>query len=155
MTKLKKSGVSVMEYRIMKEADISKVVPLYMNYYNEHEDGAWTEETTTKRVHQVLGREDSYCLILENEGMVLAFAMGYFEQYDDCIAYDLVEIVVSADKQNTGIGTAFMQELEKRVKAKGAMLVQLQAVNDGFHEHFFGKLGYKTANNLVLKSKIL
>lgn len=144
-----------MKYRIMEESDIRKVVPLYMKYYNENEDGTWTEKTTTNRIHQVLTREDSYGLILESGDEIVAFAMGYFEQYDDCFTYDLVEIVVSGELQNAGIGTAFMMELEKRVKEKGAMLVQLQAVNDGLHEHFYGKLGYKTANNLVLKSKML
>ncbi len=90
------------------------------------------------------------------EGDTLAaFAMGYFEQYDDCFAYDLVEIVVAADRQNCGIGTALMRELEARVKEMGAMLVQLQAVNDERHEYFYGKLGYKDAKNLVLKTKML
>ena len=144
-----------MRYRLMEETDICKVVPLYIEYYNNHEDGAWTFENTSRRIHQVLTREDSYCVILEEDDNVIAFAMGYFEQYDDCFAYDLVEIVVSSEKQNCGIGTDFMVELEKRVKAEGAVLIQLQAVNDGLHEHFYGKLGYKNANNLVLKTKML
>ena len=144
-----------MRYRMMEESDIAKVVPLYIEYYNNHEDGEWTVENTSKRIHQVLSREDAYCVILEDEDQIIAFAMGYFEQYDDCFAYDLVEIVVSSERQNCGIGTEFMVELEKRVKAEGAMLIQLQAVNDGLHEHFYGKLGYQNARNLVLKTKML
>lgn len=144
-----------MQYRIMTEDDVQKIVPLYIEYYNNNEDGDWTQETTYKRIHQVLSHEDSYCLILENNETVLGFAMGYFEQYDDCFAYDLVEIVVSTKLQNQGIGTQFMNELEKQVKEKGAMLIQLQAVNDDHHNHFYGKLGYKDAKNLILKTKIL
>ena len=144
-----------MEYRIMELHDLPQAVRLYIDYYNTHEDGAWTEATTTKRIRQVLTREDSYCLVLEDHGELIAFAMGYFEQYDDCFAYDLVEIVVTAQRQNQGIGSAFMAELERRVKEAGAMLIQLQAVNDDHHEHFYGKLGYKTPRNLVLKTKML
>lgn len=144
-----------MTYRLMEVTDIEKIVPLYIEYYNKHEDGEWTEQTTYKRVHQVFSREDSYCMILENDKEIIAFAMGYFEQYDDCFAYDLIEIVVAANYQKQGIGTEFMKELEVRVKDKGAMLIQLSAVNDKFHEHFYGKLGYKTATNLVLKTKLL
>lgn len=144
-----------MHYRKMTVDEIQKVVPLYIEYYNNCEDGEWTIETTYKRIHQVLSREDSYCLILEDDEVTLGFAMGYFEQYDDCFAYDLVEIVVSAKLQNQGIGTQFMNELEKRVKDKGAMLIQLQAVNDAHHNHFYGKLGYKNATNLTLKTKML
>lgn len=144
-----------MLYRMMEESDIAKVVVLYIQYYNGKEDGEWTEQTTYKRIHQVFSREDSYCMVLEQDEAIIAFAMGYFEQYDDGFAYDLIEIVVAAAYQKKGIGTAFMQELEARVKAKGAMLIQLQAVNDGFHEHFYGKLGYHNASNLVLKTKVL
>lgn len=144
-----------MQYRIMTEDDIQNVVPLYIEYYNNKEKGEWTTETTYKRIHQVWSREDSYCLISEEDKSVIGFAMGYFEQYDDCFAYDLVEIVVSTKLQNRGIGTKLMNELEKLVKEKGAMLIQLQAVNDDYHNHFYGKLGYKDATNLTLKTKIL
>ena len=144
-----------MKYRRMEEADIAVAAQLYVDYYNNHEDGEWTEETARKRIHQVWSREDSYCLLLEQEGRLIALAFGYMEQYDDCFAYDLVEIVVAAEYQNQGIGTAFMQELEARVKEQGAMLIQLDAVNDEFHEHFYGKLGYGTAKNFVLKTKML
>lgn len=144
-----------MKYRRMEEADIAVAAQMYVDYYNKNEDGEWTVETATKRIHQVWSREDSYCLLLEQEGRLIAFAFGYMEQYDDCFAYDLVEIVVAAEHQKKGIGTAFMKELEARVKAQGAMLIQLEAVNDAFHEHFYGKLGYGNATNFVLKTKVL
>ncbi len=144
-----------MQFRELTAADLPAAARLYIDYYNKCESGAWTEETTVRRIHQVLTRMDSFCLVCEDGSELLAFAMGYFEQYDDCFAYDLVEIVVAADRQNCGIGTALMRELEARVKEKGAMLVQLQAVNDEHHAYFYGKLGYKDAKNLVLKTKML
>ncbi len=141
--------------RKMSEEDINNVVPLYIEYYNNNEDAEWTTETTYKRIHQVWSREDSYCLIWENKNGIVAFAIGYFEQYDDCFAYDLVEIVVTTQLQNKGYGSIFMKQLEECVKKEGAMLIQLQSVNDDLHNHFYGKLDYKDASNLVLKTKIL
>ncbi len=144
-----------MGYRKMEERDLQQLIPLYMAWYNEREGGQWTYQTTYRRIHQVLSREDSYCLLLEEEEKPLAFAMGYFEQFDDGFVYDLVEIVVAAEYQNQGLGTAFMQELEARVKAEGAIVMILEAVNDAFHDHFYGKLGFQNANNLVIKTKTL
>lgn len=144
-----------MNYRIMKEADLPSAVRLYMDYYNTHEDGEWTKETTCKRIHQVWSREDSYCLVLENGGTMIGFAMGYMEQYDDLVAYDLVEIVVEKAYQGRGVGTEFLLELERQVKEWGASMVQLQSVHDEMHSHFYDKLGYRDARNLVLKSKFL
>ena len=144
-----------MQYRIMTEADIHRTIPLYIEHYNTYEDGTWTEETTYKRIHQVWSREDSLCLILEGEKEIIGFAMGYFEQYDDLKAYDLVELVISHNWQNQGIGTDFMLELERKVKELGGAMIQLQSVNDIMHNQFYGKLGYQDCNNLVLKSKFL
>ncbi len=141
--------------RKMNREDLDRVIPLYIEYYNGKEGGAWTEETTRRRIRQVLTREDSYCLVMEDAGTLLAFAMGYFEQFDDGFVYNLVEIVVAAGWQNRGLGTRLMRELEQRVKAEGAIVMLLDAVNDEFHEHFYGKLGFATATNLVIKTKVL
>ena len=34
------------EFRRMTEEDIEKIVPLYIEYYNNNEDAEWTTETT-------------------------------------------------------------------------------------------------------------
>ena len=88
-------------------------------------------------------------------GEALGFAMGNMEQYDGCAAYDLIEIVIAHAHQRKGLGTAFLRELEKRVKKMGAALVQLSAVNDRMHEVFYGKLQYKDADSLKIKTKWL
>lgn len=142
-----------MLYREMKETDIEKVISLYMEYYNNHEDGEWTYQTTYKRIHQVYSREDSLCIVCEKNHEIIGFVMGFFEQFDDIKAYDLVEIVIAYEYQNQGYGTEFMMEIEKIVKSNGGAMIQLQAVNDDMHERFYDKLMYKNCNNLVLKSK--
>lgn len=141
-------------YKIMEEADIERVIPFYIEYYNADGDN-WTEETVRRRIWQVLGSPDSYCLMAEHEGKAIGFAMGRFEQFWDLAAYDLVEIILARKYQGKGLGTAFMLELERRVKELGAAMVQLEAVNDEFHRHFYGKLGYYDSNNLSLKGKFL
>lgn len=141
--------------RMMAESDIERVIPLYMEHYNTYDEGQWTFVTTYKRIHQVWSREDSLCMILEWGSEVIGFVMGYFEQYDDIAAYDLVEIVIKHEHQSKGIGTAFMELVEARVKELGGAMIQLQAVNDEMHERFYGKLGYRNCSNLVLKSKWL
>lgn len=125
--------------RMMAESDIERVIPLYMEHYNTYDEGQWTFVTTYKRIHQVWSREDSLCMILEWGGEVIGFVMGYFEQYDDIAAYDLVEIVIKHEHQGKGIGTAFMELVEARVKELGGAMIQLQAVNDEMHERFYGK----------------
>ena len=144
-----------MTCRIMAEADIDRVVPLYIGHYNSYEGGTWTQETTYKRIHQVWSREDSLCMILEQGEEVLGFAMGSFEQYDDIQAYDLIEIVIAHAYQGQGIGTHFMGLIEAKVRQLGGAMIQLQAVNDDMHNNFYGRLGYQDCNTLIPKSKWL
>ena len=144
-----------MTCRSMRESDIDRAVPLYIEHYNGYEGGEWTTETTYKRIHQVWSREDSLCLILEQDGEMIGFAMGYFEQYDDIQAYDLTEIVVGHEYQGRGIGTWFMGLIEEKVRGAGGAMIQLLAVNDAMHDRFYGKLDYKNCTNLILKSKWL
>ena len=142
-----------MNIREMTVSDINAVLPLYISYYNEQENGCWTEETAGKRVRQVLGMEGSFSLILEENGSTLGFAMGYFKQYDDIVGYTLEEIVIAYKYQNRGIGSALLRELERAVKEKGAACIELQAVNDEHHERYYGKAGYRNAKNFVMKVK--
>ena len=144
-----------MTCRMMAESDIDLVVPLYIEHFNTYEGGEWTQKTTYKRIHQVWSRENSLCMILEQDSEVIGFVMGYFEQYDDIQAYDLVEIVIAHQHQGKGIGTQFMGLIEAKVKELGGAMIQLEAVNDDMHNSFYGKLNYQNCTNLVLKSKWL
>ena len=81
--------------------------------------------------------------------------MGRMETFFDLTAYNLAEIVVASAYQNKGVGTQMMAELERRVKQMGVATLQLSAINDEMHEHFYGKLGYKDATNFKHKFKFL
>ncbi len=143
-----------MQIEEMRLVDIDLVLPLYTDYYNNQEDGCWTEVTAGKRIRQVLTIEDSYALIMRDDaGVVCGFAMGYFKQYDDIVGYTLEEIIIAAGEQNKGLGSQLMAELEWRVKAAGASCIELQAVKDEMHERFYGKAGFKDAKNFVMKVK--
>lgn len=144
----------VLTYRQMQKDDIARLTPLFLEYWNGTGD-QWTPELVYRRIWQVLGAPDSYCLIAEHGAQIVAFAIGRMETFSDLTAYDLIEIVVATEFQGRGIGTCLMTELERQVKAQGAAMMQLQSVNDAQHEHFYGKLGYGDAINLKLKTKFL
>lgn len=141
-------------YRKMEKEDILSVIPLFIEYWNGTGD-AWTPPLVQRRIWQVLGAPDSYCLLALDGETPVGFAMGRFETFYDLTAYNLVEIIIASAYQNSGIGTQMMAQLEQQVQSLGAAMVQLESVNDSFHEHFYGKLGYGDATNLKLKFKFL
>lgn len=141
--------------RSMEERDLPELISLYLRHYNDFEGGCWTQETAARRILQVLTRMDSLCHCLEEKGELVGFALGYLEQFDDIAAYDLVEIVIRHEDQGRGLGSAFMKLLEEEAKTAGAPLIQLQAVSDDMHRHFYGKLGYTPTNSFISMGKWL
>ena len=143
-----------MQIDVMNINDIDLVVPLYIDYYNNHEDSCWTETTAKKRIMQVLKIDDSFSLIMRDDNAVVCgFVMGYFKQYDDIIGYTLEEIIISYDYQNKGLGSLLLSTLENTVKEAGVSCIELQAVRDEMHEKYYGKAGYSDAKNFVMKVK--
>ena len=143
-----------MKIAAMTTEDIRSVLPIYINYYNKHEGGCWTEETAQRRISQVVTINDSYSLIMrDDEDNAVGFAMGYFKQYDDIVGYTLEEIIIAYEHQHKGLGTLLFNELENRVREKGAACVELQAVKYDLHEQYYGKAGYRDAVNFVMKVK--
>lgn len=143
-----------MQIQIMTLQDIDLVIPMYLDYYNHHEGGCWTEVTAKRRIRQVLGMDDAYCLMMKAEnGEVCGFVMGYFKQYDDIVGYTLEEILIAHKYQGKGLGSTLLAELETSVQNMGASCVELQAVKDEMHERYYGKAGYRDAKNFVMKVK--
>lgn len=144
------------DLEIMKLEDIEEIIPFYISYYNNSDGDEWTHDLAYKRIHQVFTTEDSLCLIAKLNSSIVGFLMGYIETFDDLQAYDLAEILVSLDKQGSGIGTQLMLDLERRLKELNVKMIQLDSENDSMHKHFYNnKLGYKKAKNLIKLTKQL
>lgn len=147
-------GVQKMNYTVITEADTGRIAKLYMDYYNNHEDGCWKYEKAYKRIHQMVTIEDSLCLIqMDDANNTTGFVLGYFKEYDDISIYYLEEIVIFADYQNRGFGTQLLREIEKRALESDAKHIELVSVNDERHIHFYTSFGMYSAANLRIIGK--
>ena len=142
-----------MKYGTLIEENLEEVVKNYVEYYNTCENGCWTYEKAYKRIHQVMTIEDSECMVLYEKEELIGFLMGYYKEFDDLKAYFLEEIVIFLDYQNQGYGTAFLEKLEEVIRKNGAEHVELLSVNDEHHMHFYEKLGFYGAKNLIMMGK--
>lgn len=135
----------------MIKEDINSVIEFYINCYSDGDD--WTYETTYKRIMQVFTKMDSHCFVLEDNGEVLGFAMGYIETFIPKSFYFLSEIVVSPKLRDHGYGTKFMNYIENYLKAFNISKILLLAANDEMHKHFYGKLGYEEHSGIICMTK--
>lgn len=142
-------------YKELDKHNIKTVIDKYVDYYNNNDNDTWTFETAYKRILQVMTIEDSHCIVQLVDGNLSAFAMGYYKQFDDLLAYSLEEIIVFQGYQRQGYGSHMMLEIEKKCKGKGGSLIELISLNDKLHNYFYGRLGYYDASNLIGKGKFI
>ncbi len=83
-----------LEYKKLTIEDINSIAQIYINYYNNIENGCWTKEKACKRISQLITISDSMCLGMYKEGLLIGFTLGYYKQFDDLLAYFLDEIVI-------------------------------------------------------------
>lgn len=140
-----------MNYTLITEENVEKVATLYMNHYNQHSGGCWTYEKAYKRIHQMVTMEDSLCLMQEDDNDIpTGLVIGFLESYDDFTFYYLDEILIFGEYQNKGYGRLLLQEVEQRVRERGAQMIELVCPDDAHHMHFYGGFGMAEATNLRL-----
>ncbi len=105
-----------MKIRNIQTADISQVLRLWKKYGEYH---SWvdTPEAVARRVE----RERDLFLVAEIKGEIIASVMG---SYDGRFAF-AARLVVAPGHRRKGIATKLMQELETRLRDKGASQVSL------------------------------
>ena len=69
--------------------------------------------------------------------------------------YYLDEILIFGEYQNKGYGRLLLQEVEQRVRERGAQMIELVCPDDAHHMHFYGGFGMAEATNLKLMKKQL
>lgn len=144
-----------LEYRKLTIEDINDIAEIYVNYYNTIENRCWTKENACKRIAQLITINDSMCLGMYKEGLLIGFILGYYKQFDDLLGYFLDEIIIDAQHQNKGYGTLLIKALEDIAKPSGASLIELTSVNDEAHIHFYKKSGFYIADNFIQMGKFL
>ena len=143
-----------MKYEKLTESNISILVKMYKDYYNNSEECCWTYDKAFKRIHQVMTMEDSMCLIQKDDNdKITGFEIGYFKEYDDLSSFFLEEIVIFAEYQDRGYGSLFLKEIESKILSNNCKHLELLSINDEKHIHFYTKAGLYSAKNLVIMGK--
>ncbi len=129
---------------------MEELVRFYLEYYNS-QGGSWDAQTARRRIRQTASMDDALVL-MQFEGKTLTgFLMGWFKCFDDTTGFYLEEILVSADFQNKGCGSDFMQYLKAEVKRRRGSWIELLTTTDARHQNFYSKNGFSRSDRLVLE----
>lgn len=103
-----------------------------------HDD--WSDaEQLDQYLVDLVGQSNSLTYGLFEDGVLVAMAMGRIRHWFSGTEYNIDELCVRTDKQGTGIGTQFLNEVEKALKQIGVVSIFLQTENSvpayGFYQN--------------------
>ncbi len=113
---------------------------------------SWDVSVVKKRLQQIIDTPYSYGVV-NDEGSVIAFAMGFSEPWHEGSHYYLKEMCVAHDRQREGIGTAILEYLSTSVKDLGASRIYLLTAVGGMSESFYKKNGFYTSPKMIMMAR--
>lgn len=145
-----------MDIRGVTLEDLEQIKQDYLNYFNLKEGSEWTKEKIDRRFKQLVERYDYIGLGLYVDHVLVGFALGCYEQFDDMLITKLNELFISSSHQSKGYGTKLLKEYEAYSKRGGAVRIQLESANDKVHRRFYNQMNqFLDASSNVLKAKSL
>jgi ribosomal protein S18 acetylase RimI-like enzyme len=107
---------------------------------------------TLDEVRKKLERDPDLFLVAEEDGAVVGAVMGGWDGRRGWVYH----LAVDPARQRNGIGRQLMAELERRLRAKGALKINLQVYRDNVAaQEFYQKLGYSLACEILSMGKEL
>lgn len=105
-----------------------------------------------EEVAKKLGRDPDLFLIAEEEGQVVGVIMGAWDGRRGWIHH----LAVLANNRKQGIGSALLNEVESRLKAKGCLKVNLMVHKENTAaQGLYRRLGYNDMSSILLMGKEL
>jgi len=99
-----------------------------------------------------LERDPDLFLVAEEDGAIVGVIMGAWDGRRGWIHH----LAVHAERRNCGIGSILLDEVEKRLKAKGCLKVNLMVLKDNADaQRLYARLGYQEMTSTLLMGKEL
>lgn len=102
----------------------------------------WTQATARNRLSRFMDTGSSFGLALEEEGQIIAFILGQYEDYYDGLRFYIQEFCCA--RQGGGLGTRLLAELERELKAQGVVRSYLMTIHGDSTEGYYHRRGYLT-----------
>ena len=150
------SSFMLEEINLFTEKNLDECTFLFVEVFNKKPwNESWTFETAKSLLSQILNTPGFIGFILQKQGIILGFVVGYWEQRDKSKNFYLKEICVSSNKQRQGIGTKLIEHLVYRLNEIDVNLIYLLTMKDEYAEVFYSKKGFLASHRMIMMTKHL
>ena len=133
----------------------SQIKQLFKDVFtNEPWNDDWSdEEQLNMYMNDLIGQSYSLTYGLYDSGELIGLSMGYIKHWFRGTEYYIDELCIRTDRQGEGIGTFFMNEIEKAIGSIGIKKIFLQTDTFAPAYEFYKKRGFIEEKGHVSFSK--
>ena len=144
-------------FKKLDESAISVIKELYVSVFSKEPwNDDWSDE---KQLHlyirDLTGQSNSLTFGLFDGTELIGVSMGHIKHWYTGTEYFIDELCVSTAKQGQGIGTLFLNMIEKACRELGLKHIFLLTENDVPAFEFYKKRGFSKLENSVSLAKEL
>ena len=94
-------------------------------------------------LEDLVGQQNSLTYGLYEDGRMVGLSMGRMKHWYTGTEYYIDELCIRTDRQGTGLGTLFLQEMEHAIREAGMVQIFLQTSADVPAYQFYRKNGFQ------------
>jgi len=131
--------------------DLEAAASLYVQTFNAPPwNEAWSIEAASERLEGILGAANGLGVLASRQGLPIAFALGYLEQWVSGSHFQLKEMCTAPTEQRQGVGTFLLEFLLRTLKERGVIHVFCETRAGAPAEAFYRRAGFRTLNVVAL-----
>ncbi len=137
-----------------KQLDESKATVIEELFVSVFTKEPWNDDWSDKNqlqlyIHDLIGQKNSLTFGLYEETELIGISMGHIRHWHTGTEYYIDELCIRTSKQREGIGTLFVNEIEKACKELGLFHIFLLTENNVPAYEFYKKRKFYECKNSV------
>lgn len=115
----------------------------------------WTDEQLQQYVYELICGENSLCFGAYKDGAPVGIALGRIKSWYEGTEYWIEEFGILPARQERGLGSEFMEAVEKELTAYGIAYIVLLTERNVPAYHFYKKNGFEEKKENVFFAKAI
>ena len=145
-----------MDIRELNSGDIEKIKKLMLDIFSgEPWNDVWTDKQLHAYVSELIENKNSLSFGVYLDGNLIGMALGRTKSWYEGTEYWIEEFGIVPDRQQSGTGSAFIEELEKILVKKGIEYIVLLTERNVPAYRFYKKNGFREKEENVFFVKAL
>lgn len=144
-------------FKRLDESEAEIIKELFVSVFaKEPWNDDWSDKNQLRLyIHDLIGQNNSLTFGLYEDTELIGISMGHIKHWYSGTEYCIDELCINTSKQGKGIGTLFVNEIERVCKELGMTHIFLLTENNVPAFEFYKKIGfYELKNNVAFVKKL-